>query len=121
MRKSNRAAAGAAAWQAVQQAGSARPGAPTVWERASALPRMLGARIRGHYDGLSGSRLLLYVLGVVYVASPIDLVPEFFVPFLGLADDVGVAVWLATSLMAESERFLHWERRDNYVQGHVVD
>ncbi|GAA1763114.1 YkvA family protein [Streptomonospora arabica] len=118
MRKSNRAAAGAAAWQAVRH--NARPGAPGLGERAAALPRMLKSRLRGRYDGLSVTRLLMFVLGLVYVASPIDLVPELFVPVLGLADDVGVAVWLATSLMGESERYLEWERRDEYVQGHVV-
>ncbi|MFD0773605.1 YkvA family protein [Streptomonospora algeriensis] len=118
MRKSNRAAAGAAAWRAVQH--SARPGAPGLGERAAALPRMLMSRLRGRYDGFSVSRLLMYGLAIVYVASPIDLVPELFVPVLGLADDVGVTVWLATALMGESERFLEWERREGRVQGHVV-
>ncbi|GAA4897205.1 YkvA family protein [Streptomonospora salina] len=118
MRKSNRAAAGAAAWQAVQH--SARPGAPGLGERAAAIPRMLVSRLRGDYADLSVPRLLVYILAVAYVASPIDLVPELFVPVLGLADDVGVAVWLATGLMGESERFLRWERRDDRVQGHVV-
>ncbi|MUL40346.1 DUF1232 domain-containing protein [Streptomonospora sp. PA3] len=119
MRKSNRAAAGVAAWQAVQT--SARPGTPGLAERAAALPRMLWSRLRGRYDGLTVPRLLMFLLGIAYVASPIDLVPELFVPVLGLADDVGVAVWLATSLMSESERFLQWEGSDGYVQGRVVD
>ncbi|QBI52125.1 YkvA family protein [Streptomonospora litoralis] len=118
MRKSNRAAAGAAAWQAVQH--SNRPGTPGVGERVAALPRMLGSRLRGRYDGLTVPRLLMFLLAVAYVASPIDLVPELFVPLLGLADDVGVAVWLATSLMGETERFLHWEQREGHVQGRVV-
>lgn len=118
MRKSNRAAAGAAAWQAVRH--SARPGAPGLGERAAAVPRMLMSRLRGRYEGISISRMLMYVLAVAYVASPVDLVPELFVPVLGLADDVGVAVWLVTGLMGESERYLQWERRDGHVQGHVV-
>ncbi|GAB3439642.1 hypothetical protein GCM10027570_04200 [Streptomonospora sediminis] len=118
MRKSNRAAAGAAAWQAVHS--SSGPGSPGVWERVSALPRLLGSRLRGNYDGLTAPRLVMFVLAIAYIASPIDLVPELFIPVLGLADDVGVAVWLATGLMGEAERYLQWEQRDGYVQGHVV-
>nr|AKR54058.1 hypothetical protein [Nocardiopsis sp. CMB-M0232] len=119
MRKSNRAAAGAAAWQAVND--GARPGAPGVWERAGAVPRMLGARLRGRYTEIPASRMMLFILALVYIASPIDAVPELFIPFLGLADDIGVAVWLTAGLMSETERFLQWERGTSYVQGHVVD
>ncbi|GAA1112700.1 YkvA family protein [Nocardiopsis composta] len=126
MRKSNRAAAGAAAWQAVYE--GARPGKPSVWERAGSVPRMMGARMRGRYTGLSSSRLLLFLAALAYIVSPIDLVPELFIPLLGVADDAFVAVWLVSGLMNETERFLDWERtgaphgqEQEYVQGYVVD
>ncbi|MFC7326366.1 YkvA family protein [Marinactinospora rubrisoli] len=119
MRKSNRVAAGAAAWKVVQD--SSKPGRPGIWERAAAVPRLLGARLRGRYTQLSASKVALFALAAVYILSPIDLVPEFFAPILGLADDVGVAVWLAASLLTETERFMEWEARGpEYVQGNVV-
>ncbi|GAB3206781.1 YkvA family protein [Marinactinospora thermotolerans] len=119
MRKSNRAAAGAAAWRVVHEA--ARPEAPSVWARIGALPRLLKARLSGRYTQLPASRLALFLLAVAYIASPVDLVPELFIPFLGVADDIGVAVWLAAGLLGETERFLEWERHGpQYVQGHVV-
>ncbi|GAA3728407.1 uncharacterized membrane protein YkvA (DUF1232 family) [Spinactinospora alkalitolerans] len=119
MRKSNRAAAGAAAWQVVHE--GTRPGKPSLMTRAGAVPRMVGARVRGHYTQMPASRLLLFALAVLYIVSPVDFVPEVFVPFLGLADDIGVAVWLTASLMGETERFIDWERYGpEYVQGHVV-
>ncbi|MDA8372551.1 MAG: DUF1232 domain-containing protein [Nocardiopsaceae bacterium] len=120
MRKSNRAAAGAAAWQVVHD--GIRPGRPTLWARAGAVPRMLASRIRGRYTELPMPRLLLFVLAIAYIVSPVDFVPEIFIPVLGLADDVGVAIWLATSLMGETERYLEWEGQGMpYVQGSVVD
>ncbi|MFC3998379.1 YkvA family protein [Nocardiopsis sediminis] len=118
MRKSNRAAAGAAAWQVVND--KARPDAPGVLERVGAIPRMLGARMRGRYTEIPASRVTLFILALLYIVSPIDAVPELFIPFLGLADDIGVAVWLTAGLMSETERFLKWERGTSYVQGHVV-
>ncbi|TDQ54938.1 YkvA family protein [Actinorugispora endophytica] len=119
MRKSNRAAAGAAAWQMVHE--STQEGKPSVLARVKALPRMFGARFRGHYQELSGSRIALFVVALAYIASPVDFVPELFVPFLGVADDVGVAVWLTAALMGETERFIDWERvGTDYVEGHVV-
>ncbi|PSK99571.1 uncharacterized protein DUF1232 [Murinocardiopsis flavida] len=119
MRKTNRAAAGAAAWNVVHD--STKPGRPSLAARAGALPRMLGSRFRGHYPELTTSRLLMYLVAVLYIASPIDLVPELFVPFLGFGDDIVVAVWLAGGLMGETERFLAWEQHGpQYVKGNVV-
>ncbi|MDA2814578.1 YkvA family protein [Nocardiopsis sp. RSe5-2] len=120
MRRSNRAAAGAAAWQVVHE--GIEPGKPTLWARAGAVPRMLGARITGRYTGMPVSRVLMFVAALVYVVSPVDLVPELFIPLFGLADDAFVAVWLAAGLMGETERFLDWERQEGreYVQGRVV-
>lgn len=121
MRKSNRAAAGAAAWQVVHE--GIEPGKPTLWARATAVPRMLGGRITGRYTQMPASRVLLFLAALVYVLSPVDLVPELFIPLFGLADDAVVAVWLASGLMGETERFLEWERGQGgeYVQGRVVD
>ncbi|MBB4934194.1 uncharacterized membrane protein YkvA (DUF1232 family) [Lipingzhangella halophila] len=119
MRKSNRAAAGAAAWQVVHE--GVKPGKPSLWARTRAIPRMFGSRLRGRYTQLPVSRLLLYVLAMLYILSPLDLVPELFIPLFGLADDAVIAVWLTSGLVGETERFLEWERYgDDYIEGHVV-
>jgi hypothetical protein len=36
-------------------------------------------------------------------------VPEAFLGPLGLADDLGVAAWLASTVLVETDRFLQWE------------
>jgi hypothetical protein len=44
------------------------------------------------------------------VLSPVDLVPEAVLPFIGLADDAMVVAWLAAQLLGETDGFLRWER-----------
>jgi uncharacterized membrane protein YkvA (DUF1232 family) len=82
---------------------------PPVGRRLAAVPRMIWATLTGRYDGKA--RLLAMVVATAYIASPVDLVPELVLTVLGLADDAVVAVWLAGAVLAETERFLEWERR----------
>jgi uncharacterized membrane protein YkvA (DUF1232 family) len=96
-----------------------KPGTPGVGERLSAIPRMIGATMRGEYDGKG--RLTLMAMSAFYIASPIDVVPEGFLLLLGLVDDAAVAAWFAGAVLDETERFLEWERqRARTIPGHVV-
>ncbi len=105
MPKLGRKAAFATVWTVLR----GMRGGPSLGARFSALPRMLGATLRGRYDGRG--RVLGMILAALYIISPIDLIPEAFFAFFGLADDAFVAVWLAGALLSETERFLVWERR----------
>jgi len=63
----------------------------------------------------------MIVGALLYVVSPVDLVPEMIVPIVGLADDALVISWIAVSLVNETESFLSWERdRVRTVRGHVI-
>ena len=39
-------------------------------------------------------RVIIAVLAMLYVISPLDLIPDF-IPFIGWLDDLGVLVWAA--------------------------
>ncbi|AGL14619.1 YkvA family protein [Actinoplanes sp. N902-109] len=94
-------------------------GGPSIGKRLAALPRMLKATARGEYDG--GMRVAMMAAATAYVVSPVDLVPEAFLFVFGLADDAVMITWLAGSVLAETERFLEWERhRDAVLPGHAV-
>lgn len=80
-----------------------------VFERARALPRLLRAAKAEGYTGLPGSRKALWVLALVYLVSPIDVLPELL-PIIGVADDAGVAVWLMTSVSTATGLYLRHER-----------
>jgi uncharacterized membrane protein YkvA (DUF1232 family) len=88
-------------------------GGPSVSKRLAALPRMLKASATGQYDG--GVRVALMAAATAYVLSPIDLIPEAFLLILGLADDAVMITWLAGAVLAETERFLEWEKQRDRV------
>ena len=112
MSKAGRAAAAYRAYRDVS-----RPGSPGLMERIRALPRMVGGALRGDYRHLGKSKLALMGLGIVYIISPFDVIPDFL-PLIGVADDFGVFLWLMTSLLGESGRYVDWEREK--VRGTTV-
>jgi uncharacterized membrane protein YkvA (DUF1232 family) len=71
--------------------------------------RMLSAYAKGSYKGLSNRSLGLLVLGLVYFALPLDLVPDF-IPFVGYVDDLSVLLGICKSVQADIDQFILWER-----------
>lgn len=105
---------------------STRPGAPGLVERANAVPRLIRATLDGSYTGTTAKRLALVAAAVVYVLSPVDLLPEMLLPVLGAADDAVVIGWAIKAFVEETDRFLSWElgmgvrARPSAVPGHVA-
>ena len=94
-------------------------GGPSLGKRLAALPRMLKATAKGEYDG--GLRVAMMAAATAYVVSPIDVIPEAVFLVLGLADDAVMITWLAGTVLAETERFLAWEKqRADVLPGTVV-
>ena len=104
----------AAAFTALAKAlTSGARGGPSISKRLAALPRMLAATAKGQYDG--GLRVAMMAAATAYVISPIDLIPEAFLLVVGLADDAVMITWLAGTMLAETERFLEWEKQRDRV------
>jgi uncharacterized membrane protein YkvA (DUF1232 family) len=80
-----------------------------VFERAQALPRLVRAARTGAYPGLPKSRLALWAFALLYLISPIDILPDLL-PIIGVADDAGVAVWLFSSVSTAAGLYLRHER-----------
>lgn len=106
-----RSAPGAARalWWAVRR-GRAR-GGPRTSAVFACVPRLVPAVVTGRYTGCSRGRLALMAGAALYVASPVDLLPEGLLGPVGLADDAAVLAWLAGSLLSEGQAFLAWEER----------
>jgi uncharacterized membrane protein YkvA (DUF1232 family) len=81
-----------------------------IGARLRSAPRLIRTAWRGSYPYAGRGRLAALAIAVAYIVSPVDVVPELVIPFVGVIDDAGVAVWLATWVLAESDRFLAWER-----------
>ncbi|GAA1698497.1 hypothetical protein GCM10009745_51170 [Kribbella yunnanensis] len=81
-----------------------------VIERARALPRLIRAARKGEYGELPKSRMTLWVLALIYLVSPFDILPDLL-PIIGVTDDAGVAVWLLTSVSTAAGLFINHERK----------
>ncbi len=95
-------------WRAISTGG--RPGEPGTAERLRAMPDMVTDTVSGTYPEMGRGRLLLFAIALVYLVSPVDVVPEVLLSVLGLGDDVLVALWLGGSLLVEADRYLGWRR-----------
>lgn len=105
-----------AARKSVRSGGAA--GGPIA--RARAVPRMISASWRGEYETLPRYQTVLWLVALVYLVSPIDLLPELL-PLIGISDDIGVGAWLLTSLYAESGNYLGQVDSANSDRGTEAD
>ena len=101
--KGRKAAAAAAAAVAMSD------GPTGFMARVGSIPRMVRDVLRGDFDGLSRGRLVMMLLAVLYIVSPVDLLPEAILTIPGLADDAAVAAWLVASLLGATSAYRLWE------------
>lgn len=73
------------------------------------LLRLLRAYGEGQYRDVSGKNLALAGLGLVYLVSPLDVLPDF-IPG-GFADDAAVVGFIIKKVRSELVKFEAWERR----------
>lgn len=74
---------------------------PVVW-------RMIKLWRKGVYK-TNAIDMILPILGLLYVISPIDLIPEIAIPFIGSVDDLAILALVIPKLMKEIDKFLLWE------------
>ncbi len=74
---------------------------PVIW-------RMVKLWRKGVYQ-TKAIDLIIPLLGLLYVISPIDLIPEIAVPVIGSLDDLAVLALIIPKLIKEIDKFLLWE------------
>ena len=77
-----------------------------LWRRLVAIPPMLRDTLTGRWSGAPRLRLFASLLGLLYVISPIDLMPEILLGPFGLGDDLAIAVVSVAALMSAAEAWL---------------
>jgi len=69
---------------------------------------MIRAYQKGEYRQIERKTMLKVVGALVYLVSPIDLIPDFIFG-LGLADDIAVITFVAKTVFEELSRFSDWK------------
>ncbi|WP_144282511.1 YkvA family protein [Chryseobacterium echinoideorum] len=82
--------------------------------------RMVNLWRKGFYP-VKSMDMILPLLGVLYVISPIDLVPDFIIPVVGVLDDLAVLSFTIPKLIKEVDKFLLWEAEQKYSKTRVID
>ncbi|MDR6516848.1 YkvA family protein [Chryseobacterium camelliae] len=84
--------------------------------------RMINMWRKGLYP-IRSIDMILPLLGLLYVISPIDLLPEVAIPVLGVMDDLAVLSITIPKLIKEVDKFLLWEAEQKYSSSstNVID
>jgi uncharacterized membrane protein YkvA (DUF1232 family) len=89
-------------------ANSSQSGFDQVKEVMYTFMRMVKAYSNGTYRDVSKKSMLSGVAVLLYLVSPIDLIPDF-IPVLGLMDDLSLIAWFIDSFQKEITKFASWE------------
>ena len=57
----------------------------------------------GRYKDYDGKKLLVVIAAVIYVVTPIDILPDFIPP--GFIDDLSIVAWAMKEAASELERY----------------
>jgi uncharacterized membrane protein YkvA (DUF1232 family) len=79
------------------------------------LLRLMRAYGEGRYRQVSGRNLALAGLGLLYLVSPLDVIPDFLPG--GFADDAAVIGFIVKKLRREIVAFETWERSQGSQDG----
>ncbi|GAA3994336.1 hypothetical protein GCM10022408_00830 [Hymenobacter fastidiosus] len=79
-----------------------------LFDLAQTLVRLVRAYISGAYRQIEGGTVVSGVAVLLYVLSPVDLVPDF-IPVIGFLDDLSLISWFITRFQGEISRFQAWE------------
>jgi uncharacterized membrane protein YkvA (DUF1232 family) len=77
-------------------------------QRVASLPGLVRDTVNGQYDGLGRGRLAMMLVALVYIVSPVDVLPEALLTLPGMMDDAAVAAWLIASLMGATTAYQAW-------------
>ena len=79
-----------------------------LFDAALTLVRMVRDYVKGDYRGIQASTMVSGVAVLLYVISPIDLVPDF-IPVLGFLDDLALISWFIDKFKVELTHYREWE------------
>ncbi len=79
-----------------------------LFDTAATLVRLVQRYISGEYRAIGTGTIVSGLAVLLYVLSPIDLVPDF-IPVVGFLDDLSLISWFAGKFQGEILRFREWE------------
>ena len=75
-----------------------------IREQLGLLYNYISEVIQGKYKEYSATALSLALAAIIYVISPLDILPDL-IPFTGYIDDIAIVTWAITKMDKELEKF----------------
>ena len=76
-------------------------------EEIQLLIEMVKSYAKGEYKKVPITTIVMVVLTLIYVFSPIDIIPDF-IPVIGLSDDAGMVALCLAAVASDLEDFKEW-------------
>ena len=95
--------------QKVADAVRGSTGRHSLGQRLAAIGPMLRDAFTGRWVQAPRGRLIASIVGLVYVVSPLDIMPELLLGPFGLGDDIAIIALCVASLMTAAESWLDRE------------
>ncbi len=76
---------------------------------ALTLVRLVRRYISGDYRQIPNTTIISGLAVLLYVLSPIDLIPDF-IPVVGFLDDLSLVSWFVGKFQGEITKFREWEK-----------
>ena len=86
-----------------------------LFATAFTLVRLVHSYATGEYRQIKTSTIVSGLAVLLYVLSPIDLVPDF-IPVFGFLDDLSLIGWFIGKFQGELVHFREWEKTSAQVQ-----
>ncbi|WP_439883066.1 YkvA family protein [Pontibacter sp. MBLB2868] len=77
------------------------------------LIRLVKAYVNGDYRNVSKKSMIVGVAVLLYLVTPLDIIPDF-IPGIGLLDDLSLMAWFIDAFHKEITKFTDWEADQNF-------
>ncbi|AMR26559.1 hypothetical protein A0257_05185 [Hymenobacter psoromatis] len=81
-----------------------------LFDVALTLVRLVRSYATGEYRDIKNSTVISGFAVLLYILSPVDLIPDF-IPVVGFLDDLSLVSWFMGKFQGEVVRFREWEVR----------
>ncbi len=96
------------AYQKLTDANSPESSADQIKHIMFRFIRLVKNYIDGTYRNIDTKSLLLGVAVLLYVVTPLDIIPDF-IPIIGFADDLSLMAWFISAFQEELQKYQVWE------------
>lgn len=74
---------------------------------------------KGEYKELSKNTIILVVISLVYLVSPIDIIPDFLIG--GFVDDAAVIAYVLKKITTELAAYKEWKNDKIYDKDNMIE